>query len=434
MPSAAGEAPREGGWSTRDWVALVLVFLAGIAIRAALIGVEGYRDDMDQFARWIQTISTTGLGELYSSNPGGPVTFGPVMGYVWWALSLIHGGFATATDASDPTINALMKVPASLADLGIAGLIVVALRDRPGWAVVGAAAVLLHPAVWYVSAWWGQYESIYVLPALGALIAATRGRNGLAGALLAVSLATKPQAIPFILPFVAWCYASGGIREVVRAGLVGAATFVVLWLPFIAAGGPLHYLQNLAYYQNEIFNVLSLRAWNPWMLLQEAVAGGDFIADDVRIVGPVTLRWIGYAVTGLLSMLIVAAIVRNPRPRTLILGMTASVLVFFMAMTQMHERYAYAAIIFPILLLMQPRILAWWLALSGLVTLNLVSAIAATPGLQALLPQTGLLPVVGAIVFLVLTVWLFVELLRQPTIDGERLPPASTDPRSISPA
>jgi hypothetical protein len=434
MAATADTGPRATAWTTRDRVALLVLFLIGVAIRTVLIGTEGFRDDMDLFARWISHISTAGLGQLYTDNPGGPVTFGPVMGLIWGALGVIAPGFAVATDSSDPTLNALMKVPASLADLGIAGLIVVALRDRPGWAVVGAAAVLLHPAVWYVSAWWGQYESIYVLPALGALIAATRGRNGLAGALLAVSLATKPQAIPFILPFVAWCHASGGIREVVRAGLVGAATFVVLWLPFIAAGGPLHYLQNLAYYQNEIFNVLSLRAWNPWMLLQEAVAGGDFIADDVRIVGPVTLRWIGYAVTGLLSMLIVAAIVRNPRPRTLILGMTASVLVFFMAMTQMHERYAYAAIIFPILLLMQPRILAWWLALSGLVTLNLVSAIAATPGLQALLPQTGLLPVVGAIVFLVLTVWLFVELLRQPTMDGDRFPLPSTDPRSISPA
>jgi hypothetical protein len=425
--AAADTGPRQTAstaWTTRDRVALLVLFLIGIAIRAVLIGTEGFRDDMDQFARWISHISTAGLGQLYTDNPGGPVTFGPVMGLIWGALGVIAPGFAAATDASDPTLNALMKVPASLADLGIAGLVVFALRDRPRWALAGAAAILLHPAIIYVSAWWGQYESIYVLPALGAVIAAGRARNGLAAALLAVSLATKPQAIPFILPFVAWFFAQGGIREVVRCGVAGALTFGLLWLPFIAAGGPLAYLGNLAIYQNEIFNVLSLRAWNPWSLLQEAVADGQFIADDVRIAGPVTLRWVGYAITGLLSLLIMATIVRDKRPRTLILGMTASVLVFFLAMTQMHERYAYAALILPVLLLAEPRLRAWWLALSVVVTLNLVATIPATDWL-ARLPPTGPLAIVGALVMTGLGVWLFVE-LRRPQPGAATVPQHQT--------
>ena len=67
------------------------------------------------------------------------------------------------TDASDPAIRALMKLPASLADLGLAALVGVR-PARP--AAVGRrrrrSAILLHPAVIDVSAWWGQYESIYV--------------------------------------------------------------------------------------------------------------------------------------------------------------------------------------------------------------------------------------------------------------------------------
>jgi Gpi18-like mannosyltransferase len=412
MAAAATGEPRSSTWSSRERLALVALFAIGIALRAALVQTIGFLDDMDQFARWISHISNAGLGQLYTDNPGGRVTFGPVMGYVWSILAAIEPGFATATDASDPTINALMKVPASLADLGMAALIVVALRDRPSWALVGAAAVLLHPAVIDVSAWWGQYESIYVLPALGAVIAASRGRNGLAAALLTVSLATKPQAIPFILPFVAWCYAAGGIREVVRCGVVGAVTLAVLWLPFIPAGGPQQYLANLAYYQSEVFNALSLRAWNPWWVLQEAAAGGQFIPDDVPIVGPITFRHIGYAITGLLSLAIMATVIRDPRPRTYILATTASVLVFFMVMTQMHERYSYAALIFPILLLVEPRLRAWWLALSVVVTINLLSAIPPTERIHELLPQTGPLTVIGSIVLTGLAAWLFVECWR----------------------
>ena len=416
-----GPATQAERWATGDRLILLALFAVGLAIRAALLGTEGFRDDMDQFARWIGHIARNGLGELYTDTTGGPVTFGPVMGYVWGALAGLHPGFATATDAGDPALNALMKVPASLADLGMAGLVVAALRERPRWALVGAAAVLLHPAIIDVSAWWGQYESIYVLPALAGLIAATRGRNGLAAALLAVSLATKPQAIPLILPFVAWCYATGGLREVVRCGLAGAATLGVLWLPFVAAGGPQQYLANLATYQGEIFNVLSLRAWNPWWLVQEAAVAGQFIPDDVRVVGPFTLRHLGYAVTGLLSLGLMAAVVRDPRPRTLVLATTASVLVFFVAMTQMHERYAYAALVVPILLFAEARVRWWWLALSVVVTLNLLSAIPPTDTIRTLLPATGALPILGSIAMTGLLIALWVELRRGGGPSGARV-------------
>ena len=79
---------------------------------------------------------------------------------------------ATVTDAADPAIRALMKVPASLADLGIAAAVGWWFRDRPWAALAAVAAVLLWPVTWYVSAWWGQYESIYVLPAVLAVLAA----------------------------------------------------------------------------------------------------------------------------------------------------------------------------------------------------------------------------------------------------------------------
>ena len=55
------------------------------------------------------------------------------------------------------------------------------------------------------------------------------------------------------------------------------------------------------------------------------VAGGGFVADDQSpFLGPITLRHVGFLVTGLLSLVIVAvAILRDPRPRTLVLGLAA---------------------------------------------------------------------------------------------------------------
>ena len=399
-------------WSRTDLVILGTGLVLGILVRLILLPAAGLRDDTDQFAGWVHTIATGGLGTLYGPNAFGQVSFGPVMAAVWAFLAAIAPGFATATDAADTGLRMLLKAPASIADIGIALLGAYALRDRPRWAAIAAVAIVLHPALWYVSAWWGQDESIYVLPALAAAIAAGRGRNGVAAALVAVSLLAKPQALAFVLPFAAWFWASGWQRgrwrgaavELGRNGLVALGVGVVAWLPFIAAGGPARYLDTLIYYQNEVFNVLSLRAWNLWWLVQQAAAGGRFIADDIAFVGPFALRHVGYAVTAVLEAVIVLAIVRDRRPKVLIVGLAASTLVFFAFLTQMHERYAYAAVVFLAATIPDRRGL-WLASAAGIVfTLNLVAAAPPTPDIGRLLQIAGPLGIVGSLAMLAITI------------------------------
>ena len=239
--------------------------LAAIVIRVLLLPTEGLRDDTDQFAGWVAHIATNGLPNAYDQN----LSFGPVMAYIWALLGVLEPAFRTATDASDTWLRMLLKLPAVLADFGLAACVAWILREKPVWAGIAAVAVLLHPATWYVSAWWGQYESVYVLAALLAVLFAVGGRDGFAAAALAVAVLTKPQALPFLLPFAAWFLARGGIRGLLRAAAIGAAVAFVIWLPFLAAGGPLRYLGNLGEYQNDIFSVMSLRAWNFWWIVQE---------------------------------------------------------------------------------------------------------------------------------------------------------------------
>ncbi|HET9755095.1 MAG TPA: hypothetical protein VFP66_01230 [Candidatus Limnocylindrales bacterium] len=392
------------GWRRADRLIVLAALAAGILIRLWLLPMPGLEGDLDQFVGWVHHIATQGLGSLYGDIEAGRVSFGPVMAYVWAALATIQPAFATVTDSSDPAIRVLMKLPATIADFGIAALVAYALRERPRWAAIGFAAVMLHPVVFYVSAWWGQYDSIFVVSGLGALVAALNGRNGLAAALLAVSLMTKPQAVPFLVPFAAWFWATGGIREVARAAVIGLGVIAVLWIPFLADGGPIGYLDNVRYYSSGAFGILSIRAWNPWWLLQEAAAGGDFIRDDVAFLGPFTLRHIGYVVTAFFSAAIGLAIIRDPRPERLILGLAASVLTFFTFMTQMHERYAYAAVIFLLLVLYNRRAYVLWLVLGAVLTLNLLSAAPANALVQRILPHSGPVSIVGSIVLTACTI------------------------------
>jgi Gpi18-like mannosyltransferase len=402
------------------------VLLAGVLIRAVLWPTVGLKGDLDQFVLWVHGIAVNGLGNAYDQN----LSFPAVMAYVWGVLALLEPAFRTVTDSSDAWIRTVMKIPASLADVGMALVLVYAFRARPVWAVIAAAIVMLHPAIIDVSAWWGQYESIYLLFALAAVVFALNGHNLVAAAALAACLMTKPQALPFLLPFAAWFWTHGGWREVAKAAAVGSVVIVVLWLPFIAAGGPLNYLRNLAEYQNDVFPILSLNAWNVWWILQ-VVAVGGFAPDNTAVLGPVTFRHIGFALTAVLSLVVAWLIVRDPQPRTFILGLAASTLIWFGFLTQMHERYAYGAVIFLLLLIPERRIQWLCLALGVVFTLNLVSAVPPAPVFRVWFPYPGVHSLVGAAAMIVITgltvLWMTSRRAGAPATPDHRVAVASGD-------
>jgi hypothetical protein len=424
--SETGEASPSAAWTPLHVAALVVGFALAVAVRLLLLPTPGLTGDLDQFVTWAHQVLNQPIGQAYE----GDLAFPPVMVYVWSVLAAIEPALRTATDSSDPGIRALMKLPASLADLGLAAGVAWALRARPPWAVVGGLGIALHPAVIDVSAWWGQYESIWLLAALVAWLTAVGGRPGWAAVALGVAVMTKPQALPLLVPFAAFFVGRFGWFGAIRYGAIGAGTVVLLWLPFVAAGGPLDYVANLAAYQGDTFAVLSLRAWNPWWLVQEAYGGGQFIADDAAIAGPITLRMLGYGVALLLELLVFLAVLRSPTPRSLALGVAAAALVAFVALTTMHERYAYAPLVFLALLLPDRRGLTLWLVFGAVFTLNLLAAVPPTPEIRAALPVFGPLGVLGSLAMTTVTasvVWL---LLR----DGPATAPEPADERRHVPA
>jgi hypothetical protein len=79
------------------------------------------------------------------------------------------------------------------------------------------------------------------------------------------------------------------------------------------------------------------------------------------------------------------------------------VLIAFSFLTQMHERYAFGALVFLALLVTEPG--TRWLALVFGVTftLNLLAAIPPTPVIGTWLPVAGALGVMGSIAILAIT-------------------------------
>jgi len=318
-----------------------------------------------------------------------------VLPWIWGLIGAAWPGLGSTTPA-DPAALAVMKAPATLADVGLAALVGYALRARPGWAVAGVVAVLVVPATWYVSAWWGQFESLYVLPMLVAWALVVRGRPNWAAVAIAIGLMTKPQALPLAIPFAAYYVRRYGLGGSTRAVAVAVAVAAGLWAPFLAAGGLANYLRSLADY-SDLFSVLSLRAWNPWWILSDLAGGGQLVTDDVPIVGPVTLRWVGVAIAGLVGLAIFAWVWRRPTATGLAWGLTAASLSAFIGLTAMHERYAYPALVF-LILCWPDRLAVWtWAVLAVTVSLNLVAAVPPGGGPGTVVPIGGPLGVVGSI-------------------------------------
>jgi Gpi18-like mannosyltransferase len=250
-------------------------------------------------------------------------------------------------------------------------------RRAPRWAILGAAGVALNPAVILVSAWWGQYESVYTALALVAIVLAAEGRVVAGGVAVALSVMTKPQALPFLLPYGAWVGGRWGPRRMAAAAGAGALVIVALWLPFVAAGGPLRFLDTLRSLQDGPYAVVTLNAWNFWGLVQGPVEpGGLAIPDSATLVGPLSARLIGLTLAGGCMFALVVATWRHPSRATLVVAMSSAALIAFAFLTTMHERY-----LFPVAVL--PLALVWWRpARWGVVVISpiLLAQLVATPG------------------------------------------------------
>jgi dolichyl-phosphate-mannose-protein mannosyltransferase len=421
--SSGSPGTRDPGLGRRDWLALGAGLLVALAIRVLLLPQPGLAGDVDDFLAWVRAIAANGLGRAYEE----PISFPPVLPWIWWLLGTVAPGILNPTP-NDPLALVILKLPATLADAGIAAIVGWTLyaRGHRGWAIAGVLAILLHPAVWYVSALWGQFESLYVLPILGAWLLLARNRPAWAAVAIAIGLMTKPQALPFVIPFAAFYLRRYGLAGSLRAIVVATLTAALLWAPFVAAGGLAAYARNLQAYAAE-FAVLSLRAWNPWWILQEVLAGEGFVVDTIAVLGPVTFRWLGVGLAGLLGVAVFAYVWRRPTANALAWGLAAAALAAFVGLTTMHERYSYPVIVF-LVLLWPDRLAIWtWLVASVAVTLNFVAAIPPGGGPGSLVPINGPVGLAGSVAMVVTFVALLAGLRARA--GDEASPWTSSDAR-----
>lgn len=161
-------------------------------------------------------------------------------------LSLLAAPSSWATGVMvDTSWRLAVKAPIIAADLTIGSLIFWAVPGSKFRKLLFASLWLFHPAVWYESAVFGQFEAIAAAFLLASVIAFERRRDKLAFLLAGLALMTKQHTFIPIVLMLAVSARYINKRRFVSNCFILFATVVLLSIPFLLTGNLYSYAHSL---------------------------------------------------------------------------------------------------------------------------------------------------------------------------------------------
>lgn len=275
---------------------------------------------------------------------------------------------------------ALLKLPAILADLGIAYLIykiVLGLikDEKKGkkLALIGAVVFLFNPLVWYNSVVWGQYDSVINFLALLSFFFLLRKQ--LSSSLLAFALSLYVKASLFIFAPIFLVVALGQkykLKEYLYAILLGLLVIGAITIPF-SQGEPFSWLFKL--YKERVFvdqlHTINANAFNLWGAVNGIHAAPHLYPEVTPLLG-LTYQYWGYIIFTIFYLPVLWLAYKKQDAQSVIWALVGGAFSAFMLLTNMHERYLYPLFpYFTILLVMVPELYANFTAVSIINLLNL---------------------------------------------------------------
>ncbi|GAC1423409.1 MAG: hypothetical protein NVSMB5_17270 [Candidatus Velthaea sp.] len=372
---------------------LFAILVAGLVLRLAFIGGSGFHNDISAFESWALTLTEHPLNQFYQSTSF--ADYPPGYFFVLLVIGWIYKGFVglhLIAPSAYGVLGMLVKLPAIAMDLVDAYLVyAIVQRFASRTVALGATALIaLNPAAIYISAYWGQVDSVswgLVLLGINLLLSARddaqRGVLRIAAAwlVLAISVLMKPQGTFVGLVFLAFAFVASDPRERSRrlkgtalgvAGAVGIA-----WLASAIFHGTLNPIADLGWllqrytYASGVYPYNSINAFNLY-----AIKNSFWQPDDSPLsifgfaLGP-TVVWGWILVLGACALVIARYLQRKDDRAFLEAAMLVS-FAFFIFATRMHERYSFGAFLLLIPLIAFGRVYLWSaLAVSFTLLVNL---------------------------------------------------------------
>jgi len=217
----------------------------GLVVRVATLPLPGH-DDMVLWKVWSYAATHDVLG-MYGVGGTPPtrgvvrfrdttavVDYPPFFLYEW----AIVGSTYRAIFPKYPNNLALtiaVKLPSLFANIALTAVFFFVVRratGRTGPARWAALAYWLNPATIFGGEMLGYLDALYFLPAIAGIALAYFGRPWLAGVLVAMTVATKPQGILIGPAFAMALWQGGGVAAIASASATFCGTLALIVLPY----------------------------------------------------------------------------------------------------------------------------------------------------------------------------------------------------------
>jgi hypothetical protein len=352
----------------------LIAFFIAIAFRMIAIPNPGFEADISFWKSWGLAVYDHGIvWGIKNTNNNYPTAFAYVLGAMTWVYSLFANphNFYEYWSNTNLLFLTISKMPAVLADLGIAGIILFIGRVAKKmhfpafpfyYYVLLAAIYLLNPISIMDGAWWGQVDSVGVFVFLIAVLLAIRRHPFLAGLIYMASMMTKLQNMIYGPVFFIFLWQLNGFSGLVK-GIAGAVTgFIGFNFEFFLARQFKLVFDSLTI-NYDYFPFMSLNAYNLWWIV--AKANGMHTLDKFSLIGITNAKSMGlytfsafylFSIVIMIKETIGKMFKKNLDPLTevdeytvIYRFFTAMMLVagaFFLFQTESHDRYAFPIIVF----------------------------------------------------------------------------------------
>jgi len=378
-------------WTHHPLLALALVALL---VRLLVAPFFGYRYDVSSYLEWTAYLARNPLHGFYAANLATPPDHLPgdllIFALIGRMAVLADPGFSFSGSVAEM----LIRIVPIASDIVLGLLVFRALRERVSdrMRILAVAVVYFNPALFTVSAIWGQWDSFAAVIIVSIILLALAGpRWGmLIWPLLTFLVLIKPQVAIFApLLLVAQLRTatvnppspadhSAARDRVIRNLLVGALGSVVVFfavtLPFGVGlpgqPGVTWTILDRVHFTIERYSDVALGAHNVWAMM--GLGYGD--ADRQAAVGSLSFQTTGIILlvgAGVVAMTLISTL--RPPDWALWTASFVTAMSIYMFPTRVHERYMLPAIVclffmWPVLRALLPVVLG----LSVTYTISLV--------------------------------------------------------------
>jgi Gpi18-like mannosyltransferase len=365
--------------------AVIALLAVTLLARIPFFGSESHWYDSFGVSEWTWALVRHGSWNFYDQHFEVPADHLPGDLVILNVLGLAFRLFNTDFNFYDNSYVLGLKAVAAISDCAIALLLYYLGRQflDPSRAFVASMLLALNPAAIYLSAVWGQWDSLSMVFVVGSLLALINRRIILATVFATIGCLIKPQ-LALVIPVMAvyqWRLlapvARGNYRRIVtivKADVfksVSAAflTFVVICTPFNVGFGRFGMKWSIferISFAADRYDATTLGATNLWML---EVGRSQGPSDSTTVFGSVTYRDIGTLLVACCFFLACVSAFRfSNADLGLFWGSTVVMLGFFTFSTRAHERYLFPAMVLSIgIAMLAPRYL--WLPIGLSITL-----------------------------------------------------------------